>query len=38
MLVGNGMLGMNSDGLKAMALTLKAFVAIALVNGFPEAF
>jgi len=37
-LVGNGLLGMNSDGLNATALTLNGFVAYALANGLTEAF
>ena len=36
-LVGNGMFGMNSDGLNATALTLNGFVVNALANGLTEA-
>ena len=36
-LVGNGLLGMNSDGLNATALTLNGFVVNALANGLTEA-
>jgi hypothetical protein len=37
-LVGNGIFGMNSDGLNATALTLNGLLAVALANGFTGAF
>ena len=38
MLVGNGMLGMNSEGLNAVTFKLNVLLANACANGFPEAF